>query len=286
MNRLTPLLLLLAASIAWGDISPPQLAPVERLAAAAQSYAKAHPADAEGQYALGRVHYLAFLRGARSIPVLRETGDGEMPAVASDWELSFELYEARKQRADELALADIGERGPRPSAEKASTFEEARGKRARQLEEQDWHPRGDLPAGEMIAHAAAALTAFREASRLDPKNGRYVLALALIDEQFARWAVGQKPGNLPAELRGLSLTAARDACLRAFRLTIAADLALPTLPPSGLPSLVSHEAGSAYVRLADHERARLKASEKAALAEVKSGLKKLKRLRVGTIPPL
>jgi hypothetical protein len=286
MNRLVFLLLLLLSSIIRGDVAPPQLAPVDRLLKSAQAYVTAHPAEAAGHYTLGRIHYLAFVRGARSIPSLREGGDGELPSVPNDWALSFELYEARKERADELALADIGERGPKPSTDKASAFEEARGKRARQLEEQDWRPRGDLPADEMIAHAAAARAAFREASRIEPRSGLHVLAVGSLDEQFAHWAAGQKLPSLPEDLRGLSLTTARDAYLKAFRLTIATDTALATLPPSGLASLVSHEAGNAYVRLADHERTKLKAPEKAALAEVKAGLKKLKKLRVGTIPPL
>lgn len=288
MLRFTPRLavLLLAAGVARGVFVPPQLAPADRLARSARAYLAAHPAEADAHYTLGRIHYLAFARGAEMIPVVREAGDGEKPAIASDWAVSFELYEARKQRADELALQDIGERGPRPSAEKASAFEEARGRRARQLEEQDWHPRGSLPAAEMLAHATAAAAEYREANRLEPKNGAYVLALGLLNEQFARWAAAQKLANAPADLRVLSLAAAREAYLRAFRLAIAADTASGTLPPSGLPSLVSHEAGAAFMRLAEHDRAKLKAPEKTALDEVKAGMKKLKRLRVGALPPL
>jgi hypothetical protein len=289
MNRLLSapfLALLLLASSVRGDLAPPQLAPVDRLIKSTHAYLAAHPAEADAHYTLGRIHYLAFARGAQSIPVFGEAGDGGKPTVASDGAISFELYEARKQRADELALQDIGERGPRPSSEKASAFEEARGKRARQLEEQDWHPRGNLPTAEMIAHAAAALAEFREASRLDPKNGSYALAIASLNEQFVRWAAGQKLANLPNDLRALSLAAAREAHLRAFRLAIASDAALGTMPSSGPASLVSHEAGNAFVRLADHDRAKLKGPEKAALEEVKAGLKKLKKLRVGAIPPL
>jgi hypothetical protein len=289
MNRLfsAPFfaLLLLAARVC-GDLAPPQLAPVDRLIKSTQAYLAAHPAEADAHFTLGRIHYLAFARGAASIPVLREAGEGGKPTVASDWAISFELYEARKQRADELALQDIGERGPRPSAEKVSAFEEARGKRARQLEEQDWHPRGALPASEMTAHAAAALAEFREASRLEPKHEASALATASLHEQFARWAAGQKIANLPNDLRAVNLATARDAYLRAFRLAIAGDIASGTMPPNGPASLVSHEAGNAYLRLADHDRAKLKAPEKAALEEVKAGLKKLKKLRVGTIPPL
>ena len=277
---------LLLAGVLRGDFALPQSAPVDRLVKSAEAYLAAHPGEADAHATLGRIHYLAFTRGARDVPVVREVGAGEKPAIASDGAIAFELYEARQKRADELALRDIGERGPRPSTDKASAFEEARGRRARQLEEQDWHPLGNLPANEMTAHALAALVAFREASRLEPKSGRHVLAMALLTEKVARWAAAAKPPNLPGALRPLSLAGAREACLHAFRLAIASDAALPARPANGLASLVSHQAGEAYLRLADHDRAKLKAPEKAALDEVRAGLKKLKKLRVGALPPL
>ena len=277
---------LLLAGTGHGDFALPQAAPVERLLRSAQLYLAAHPAEADAHYILGRIHYLAFARGAREVPVLREVGSAEKPAIASDGAIAFELYDARQKRADELALQDIGETGPRPSTDKASAFEEARGRRARQLEEQDWHPAGNLPVNEMTLHALAALAEFREASRLEPKRGLPVLALALLHEKVARWVIATKPPNLPSTLRPLNLTGAREAYLHAFRLAITTELALPARPASGLASLVSQQAGEAYLRLADHDRAKLKAPEKAALDEVRSGLKRLKKLRVGPILPL
>ena len=290
MNRLLSVLggavALLLAGPARGDFVLPQAVPVDRLLKSAEAYLAAHPGEAEAHFTLARIHYLAFSRGARNVPVVREGGAGEKPALASDWAISFELYEARQRRADELALRDIGEPGPRPSTDKTSAFEEARGRRARQLEEQDWHPVGNLPANEMTSHALAALTGFREAARLEPKSGTYVLGLAMLDEKFARWAPVAKPPNLPAVLRARSLAGAREACLHAFRLAIGNDAALPVRPANGLASLVSQQAGEAYLRLADHDRAKLKAPEKAALEEVRNGLKKLKKLRPGAITPL
>jgi hypothetical protein len=280
------LALLLATAAARAELELPHLAPVEALLRIAGSYVAAHPAAPEAHYTLARIHYLAFARGEENVPVFREGGDGELPVVATDAAISFDLYEARQKRAAELALKDIGESGPRPSSEKASAFEEARGKRARQLEEQDWHPRGNLPPDKMIAHAAAALAEFRKACQLDPKNGGYVLGLAALHEKFARWGAEEKPKSLPPELRNLSIAAARDAYLHAFRLAIGADGALPFMPAGGPASLVSHEAGNAYVRLVDQDRSRLKAAEKMTLEEVKSGLKKVKKLRVGPITPL
>ncbi len=282
MNRLlfAPAIaaLLLAMAIARGDIvQPPQLAPVDRLLKSAQTWLAAHPAEGDAHYTLARIHYLAFVRGAQSVPAFAD-GPGGKPSVASDWSMAFELYEARQKRAEELALKDIGERGAKPSAEKASAFEEARGKRARQLEEQDWQPCGDLPAADKVAHAAAALAEFREAIRLEPKNALYVFGLASLNERFAQWAAAQKPAGIPPELRALSASAARDGYFAAFRLAIARDAARTTMPPEGIASLVSHEAGAAYLRLAERDRAKLKPS----IEEVKGALKKLKKLRVDT----
>lgn len=286
LSALSGAIWLLGASAAPGDFALPQAAPVARLLTRAQAYLAAHPGEADAHYTLARIHYLAFTRGAREVPVLRDAGAGEKPAIASDWAIAFELYEARQKRADELALRDIGETGPRPSTDKTSAFEEARGRRARQLEEQDWHPSGSLPVHEMVAHALAALTEFREASRLEPKRGLHVLAIALLHEKFARWAAAEKPPHLPDALRTLSLAGAREGYLQAFRLAIAGDAALPARPAEGLASLVSQQAGEAYLRLADRDRAKLKAPEKAALDEVRNGLKKLKKLRLSPVAPL
>lgn len=272
------------AFAAEAKFAAPQQAPVERLVKAAQSWRDAHPGDAAAHYTLARVHYLAFSRGAAEVPAFGAPADGEMPRIPGNWQTDFNLYEARQSRALELALKDLGEKGPRVSPEKASALEEARGRRARQLEEQNWRPRGDLPAAEMYAHAAAALAGFREAARLDPKNGLYPLGLASLAEEFAGWARTRR--DLPPELRTLDLTTARTACLHAFRLAIAGDAALPELPVSGIASLVSYEAGNAYVRLVERERRKLSAAETAALAEVKDGLKKLKWIRAGAITPI
>ena len=271
-----------------GDLSramfiQPQLAPVERLLHSAQTYRDAHPGSADACYTLARVHYLAFSAGSSTIPALKDSDDGGKPSVPGDWMIGFDLYEARQNHASQLATKDLRERNPKAPSE---TFEEARGRRARQLEEQNWRPKGDLPPNGMLAHAAAALAGFRDAMRLDPKNGLYPLGFACLSEEFADWSAAQKPPNLPPELRALTHTAARAGYLQAFRLAIVGDARLPELPETGIASLVSKEAGDAYARLSERDHARLAASDRAALAEVKSGLAKLKRIRLGAITPI
>lgn len=269
---------------AWAKFAAPMPVPVERLLKQATEYRDAHPQEAAAHYTLARIHYLAFSRGAAEVPALREGGDGARPEIPGDWMTDFEIYEARQKRALELALQDLGERGPRVPPERSSALEEARGRRARQLEAQNWRPRGELPAPTMFAHAAAALRAFREAARLEPENGLHPLGLGSLAEEFADWAAARR--DVPAELRPLNRVTARTAYLQAFRLAIRGDAALPELPTSGVASLVSHEAGNAFVRLMERERRRLTAAEKAALTEVRAGLQKLKRLRLGAITPM
>jgi hypothetical protein len=262
----------------------PQPVPVERLVNAARTWRDAHPDEADAHYTLARIHYLAFSRGTAEVPAMGPPVDDAMPRIPGNWLTGFDLYEARQRHALELALKDLGETGPPVPPEKASALEEARGRRARQLEEQNWRPRGELAAAQMFAHAEAALAGFRDAERLDPKNGLYPLGLASLAEEFADWAKPRR--DVPANLRTLDHATARAAYLRAYRLAIEGDAVLPELPTSGFAGLVSYEAGNAYVRLVERERRKLPPAEAAALAEVKSGLKKLKGIRLGAITPI
>jgi len=284
-------LLVAFAAASWiaGDLPAkakfmqPQSAPVDRLLHNAQAYHDAHPGDADACYTLARIHYLAFSAGSSTIPALKDSDDGGKPSTPGDWMIGFDLYEARQNHASELATKDLRERSPKAPSE---TFEEARGRRARQLEEQNWRPKGDLPVNTMLAHAAAAVAGFREAMRLDPKNGLYPLGFACLSEEFADWNTSQKPPNLPPELRALTHTIARTGYLQAFRLAITGDARLPELPATGIASLVSNEAGDAYERLAERDHARLGPGDRAALAEVKAGLARLKKIRLGAITPI
>jgi hypothetical protein len=264
----------------------PQPAPVAQLVARATAFRDANPDSAEAHYTLARIHYLAFSQGEASVPAISEANEEGKPEIPGDWLLAHRLYEARQKRAEELAMRDIGETGRRPPSEKASAFDEARGKRARQLEEQNWRPRGELSAAEMLAHASAAVSGFREAIRLDPRNGLYVLGLASLAEEFAGWASAAKLAKPPIELRGLTLTLARDQYLAAFRLAAAGDASLPEMPLSGAGGLVSHEAGKAYLRVIEADRTKRPAAIGAAVAEVRAALKRLRSLRMGAITPV
>ena len=112
---------------------------------------------------------------------------------------------------------------------------------------------GELEEKELVIHASAALTGFRDLVKKDPSSSLYQLGLASLLEQVAGWKDVAKPAGLPAELKAVERVQARDAYLAAYRAAFATDAKLSHQPISGLRSLVSYEAGQAFVRLAGTE---------------------------------
>lgn len=90
---------------------------------------------------------------------------------------------------------------------------------------------GPKPAGradslekkELVAHATAALTGFRDLLKKEPANSLYQLGLASLLEQISEWKDRDKPVGLPAALKAVERAQARDAYLAAYR-------AVPAIP--------------------------------------------------------
>lgn len=137
----------------------------------------------------------------------------------------------------------------------------------------------DLDDTKLAAHASAALTDFRELVRKDPANGLYQLGLASLLSQISEWKERAKPTGLPADLKAVNLEQASDAYLAAFRASLRKESALKNQPISGLGSLVSYEAGQAFIRLAG-VKGDTGADVGGQLKEVREGMVKL-----GAIPP-
>ena len=133
----------------------------------------------------------------------------------------------------------------------------------------------DLDEAKLTAHATAALAGFRELVKKDPGNALYQLGLASLLEQITEWKGRAKPAELPEELKAATLEQARAAYLAAFRAGFGKDSKLEHKPISGLGSLVSHEAGKAFVRLATSKEEKLDAELTNSLKEVTEGLGKL-----------
>lgn len=143
----------------------------------------------------------------------------------------------------------------------------------------------DLDEKALATHATAALTGFRELVKKDAANGLYQLGLASLLEQISGWKDRAKPAELSAELKAASLDQARDAYLAAFRGSLSKDSAMKNQPISGLSSLVSYEAGKAFIGLADGKKDAV--DLESALKEVRKGMAKLEAIPpCGAVTPM
>src|SRR4030095_9276427 len=91
---------------------------------------------------------------------------------------------------------------------------------------------------------------------------------------------------LPQSLKIDHRAAARNAFLKAWELSFPTESKAKSLPPSGLPGVVSHEAGRGFVQLCEAAPEKLTPEEKAALPKVRSGLERLEKTPQGMVTPL
>lgn len=284
--KLLLLWLLLAASApGHAHFAMPQPVPVERLAANARAYVAAHPQEAQGHYLLARIHYLAFALQSQEVPAftyepLPAAGAAALPNLPPDPLVMHPVLPQRSQQAiaDVLARWELPDVRAVPPARNRE-FQAAVQARTEELKRSCWAP-ATLPVATMTEHARLADASFAKALELAPDNALYTLGQASLRRQVLDWAasVGAEP-----PLPGLAGAAVREQFYRAFTLARRQDLRLKERPLQGLGSLVSYEAGKAYLELAAGP------DDKAAAArrqEVTEALAKLDKLRFGAITPI
>lgn len=135
----------------------------------------------------------------------------------------------------------------------------------------------ELDPAKLAAHANNALAGFRELVKKKPQTGLYQLGLASLLEQIAEWKERAKPTDLTDALKDVRRDQARDAYLAAFRASLGKDAGLKHQPISGLGSLVSYEAGKAFIRLATMETD-ASPDLSAPVEEVRKGLAKIEAI--------
>jgi hypothetical protein len=265
----------------------PNLVPVERLVAFAEKQAAAQPSDVDAHYRLARVHYLAFIFKLGQVPAYPTGRDGAF-APADDHMVGLPLEMAREQRALELAREEfqLSQEGQIPKGEMAQqkfwqTVTQQRDKLAREA----WQP-PLVPREKLIEHLSEAVASFQKAMKLDLKNGLFALGLGSAYEQFADWNDTEKIADLPESLRGNLREAARAQYLLAWKLAYPTDAKARSLPIEGLSGLVSHEAGRAFIRLAEAGKNALSTEEKSLLSKVRAGVEKLEKLPTGGVTPM
>lgn len=276
------LALILCASVSKAMFMLPAYVPVDRLIANTEAFLNEHPKDAGARYTLARIHYLAFVNKANFVGV---TKDAVPPRVAPDWLLGDFSYHARREHARQLVLNEYGYRSMSdvPRAKRSDFWKSTR-LRGQQLREDKWQPK-KLPEEVFLSHASQATVNFKEAMKLDPKNGLYRLGLASLYEQYLDYAETSDRAKHSAELARITRQEAIALYLDAYTLSIKADLKLKNIPISGLVSLVGHEAGRAYVRLM-RENGDLSKDKGQQVDKVEKDVAELTRLPPGPITPI
>jgi hypothetical protein len=256
---------------------------VERLIANTTAFVKENPQDPHGYYTLGRIHYLAFANKAMLVGV--SDLDSSPPKVAPDWLSGDFVRHARNREAKRLAQEELGYGGESdvPRAERRQ-FRDVVSHKRDQLEKEGWLPE-KISSEQSVEHAAAATRNFKKAIELAPENGLYHLGLASLLEQYVDFLKRQKVQEMPEEFMGVILNGAKVAYGRAYEFSIQQDRKRKYRPMAGLRSLVSYEAGKAYIRLSEAKKS-IPEQEEKRLARIKKGLEKLDGLPRGKITPI
>ena len=270
------------ASVADGMFAWPQYIPVERLIENATAYIQQDPNDANGYYILGRIHYMAFVYKSFFVAAYN---DNIPPAIISFWRSGNYLYYARRQEARKIALEEFGyESTSDVPDEKRDEFWGRVRTIQDKLEEDNWQP--EKPTNEqLVGHAAAAQWNFYLAVSLDPNNALYYLGQASLGEQYLEFFNETSPALLPPQLKTILLNGVKDIYLRAYDLSIQEDLELEYLPVEGLRSIISYEAGNAFIRLSEAED-KIPPEVQEKIARIKENLAVLETLQPGAITPI
>ena len=250
--------------------------PLERIATNTRTYIEAHPDDAAGYYTLGRIYYLGFVNQAALIPGFNEGADGQLPGVAPDWLSGNFSYQLINAEAEKRALKEMGitER-PDYSSENREPFQKLQQEYIQKLQDENWKPEA-ISSDTALQYAGDAKTYFQKAIALDAGNGLYRLGLASLNEQVFNYLTENKLES--AAFTDLKKDDLLNGYWTAFEHSKDEDAALSHRPVSGLASLVSFEAGRAWIRLGGKDEART--------GIIQDHLDKLDHLQMGAITPL
>lgn len=270
----------------WTDVVDgifpiPQYIPVERLIENATADIQQDPNDASRYYTLGRIHYLAFVNKA----FLVGTFGGTSSHIIPFWLWENYLEQARRQEAKRIALQEYGYESTRdvPDEERDEFWDRVRAIQNK-LERENWQP--ERPTNEqLVEHAAAAQWNFYKAISLDPNNALYYLGQASLGEQYLGFFEQTSPALLPPRLKTIILNGVKDTYLCAYDFSIQEDLELEYLPILGLHSIISYEAGTAFIRLWEAED-QIPTEVQEKIASIKENLATLEALQTGAITPI
>ena len=256
--------------------------PYDRLIANTEAFIRDHPNDPQGYYTLARMHYFTFVD---RIPFVATTNPDASPPdnVAADWQTDPNgafivdrlLYDVRYDQAERLVLKAWGYATPGdvpPS--RAAEFSAEVGAKFRELGSQGWKPEY-LGADQVLAHAAAAVDNFERALDLDPENGLYYLSLASLYDEYLSYTADANITEHPSQLASVTIPKIRVTYFLAYRFSIETERTWTKQPLWGLGRSVSHEAGTAYLRLAEKPPV---IADTNSIAQIKADVARLEKL--------
>ncbi|MGK0187279.1 MAG: hypothetical protein ACI9R3_003065 [Verrucomicrobiales bacterium] len=206
-----------------------------------------------------------------------------VPSIEAYWtaEQNF-LHHARRAEATRRALQILNVKDVSAvPQEKRQDFWNLVSEVSVDLAEKEWKP-ASISENEAITHAEKALKAFDAALKLDAGEGLCHLGRASLLEQFSTFSKDKNLDTIPELLSGITPAVIRIAYRDAWTAGLADALKLEKKPVPGLRSIVSYEAGQAFIRLCAEESA-LSDIENERLKSVQDSIAKLDKLRCGAI---
>jgi hypothetical protein len=256
--------------------------PYDRLIANTEAFIRDHPSDPQGYYTLARMHYFTFVN---RIPFVATRNPDSLPPdnVAPDWQTDPKqssivdrlLYDVRHDQAEQLVLKAWGyaTRGDVPLSRSAEFSAEV-GAKSRELGSQGWKPEY-LGADQVLAHAGAAVDHFERALDLDPENGLYYLSLASLYDEYLSYTADANITDHPPQLASVTIPKVRVTFFLAYRFSIETERTWTAQPLWGLGRSVGHEAGTAYLRLAEKQPV---IADTNSIAQIKADVAGLEKL--------
>ncbi len=305
----------------------PSPAPLNRLIANTQRYIAQNPTNPRGHYTLARLHYLAFVRESdlvdvyfydeeQGLPgvtqffmdpdmakprqettdqskaahlhyeaqriVLEEAGFESMRAFHSDLEKRYEFVYTNSNRS--AIEAEVKKKMEQKSQTRTKLFEKIQQKLA-ELKQANWTPR-PLSEEDLNHHVASALNAFNQTIKLDASHALALHGLASLKEQHLSYLDETKAQSLK-EMEPLDISDLLENYYMAHKYAFAQDKKLETKPMRGIGTLVSFEAGNAYLRIYKNMTDRTTFKQKYRASIVRSNIYKIKQLPPSrTITPI
>ncbi len=269
---ITTLVTLAICSSAQARFARPTDVPIDRLVTNQSTYLAKNPKDMDAVYTLARIHYLAFIN---DVTALSTYPDHKTKAYRlAHWQ---NLQNASiNAEADRLALLEHKlDKVPLWNEPLGKEFQKTKQTQLKELRLNKWQPKKKSPE-KALSHYHSSAALFEKVIAQSKSPALPTLGLASLQEQYAEpemqkqfEAIKTSPAATQAEIITLYY--------KAFSLAVEQDTEKTRLPLLGLKSLISYEAGKAYIRLAPKGE---------HVNKVQQHLEKLEKLPRGPITPM